>query len=183
LTGDHLVHAPQIKAVKAASVLQAPLLGGLFIGILSALPVVSLGNCCCLWIVSGGVLAAYLDQQRDPLPITTSRGAFAGFVAGIIGAFVWLVVSMGLDVLLAPLRQMVEGEMVRIAREAPPDVRALLESMNASSPLRYTLNFFLLLCAGGIFSTLGGVLGAAFFRNDVPPALGGPIEPPPLPPI
>ena len=25
-------------------------------------------------------------------------------------------------------------------------------------------------------------LGAAFFRNDVPPALGGPSEPPPLPP-
>jgi len=46
-------------------VLQAPLLGGLFIGILSALPVVSWGNCCCLWIIGGGVLAAYLDQQRD----------------------------------------------------------------------------------------------------------------------
>lgn len=163
--------------------LQAPLLGGLFIGILSALPVVSWGNCCCLWIVGGGVLAAYLDQQNDQRPITSGRGAFAGFLAGIIGAFVWLIVSMGLDVLLAPLREMVEGEMVRIARDAPPDVRTLLESISASSSLRYTLNFFLLLCAGAIFSTLGGVLGAAFFRNDVPPAIGGPIQPPPLPPM
>jgi hypothetical protein len=164
-------------------VLQAPLLGGLFIGILSALPVVSWGNCCCLWIVTGGVLAAYLDQQRDQRPISAGRGAFAGFMAGIIGAFVWLVVSMGLDVILAPLREMIEGEMVRIARDAPPDVRALLESIDTSSPLRYTFNFFLLLCAGAIFSTLGGVLGAAFFRNDVPPALGGPTQPTPLPPV
>jgi hypothetical protein len=35
------------------------------------------------------------------------------------------------------------------------------------------------LFVGSIFSTLGGLLGAVFFRNDVPPALGGP---PPLPP-
>ena len=32
------------------------------------------------------------------------------------------------------------------------------------------------------YTLIGGLLGAAFFRNDVPPALGGPSEPPPLPP-
>ena len=85
--------------------LQAPLLGGLFIGVLSALPVVSWGNCCCLWIVCGGVLAAYLDQQNDPRPITAGRGALNGFLAGVIGAFVWLLVSIALDVVLAPIRE------------------------------------------------------------------------------
>jgi hypothetical protein len=163
--------------------MQAPLLGGLFIGVLSALPLVSLCNCCCLWIVCGGVLAAYLDQQQDQRPITIGRGAFAGFLAGIIGAFVWLVVTMGLDVALSPLRELLRDEMVRLAREAPPDVRAMLEQMGNSSTVRYTFNFVLLLCGGAIFSTLGGILGAAFFRNDVPPALGGPILPPPLPPM
>jgi hypothetical protein len=39
-----------------------------------------------------------------------------------------------------------------------------------------------MLFTGVVFATLGGVLGAAFFRNDVPPALGGPTDPPPLPP-
>jgi hypothetical protein len=163
-------------------VLQAPLLGGLFIGTLSALPVVSWGNCCCLWIIGGGVLAAYLDQQQDQRPTTIGRGAVAGLLAGIIGAFVWLVVSMGLDVILAPLREVLQGEMGRIASEAPPEVRELLESINASPSVRYTFNFFIQLFAGGIFSTLGGMLGASFFRNDVPPALGGPVPPPPLPP-
>ena len=65
----------------------------------------------------------------------------------------------------------------------PPDARAALESIGASSSAGYIFNFIVLLCAGGILSTLGGILGAAFFRNDVPPALGGPVQPPPLPPM
>jgi hypothetical protein len=153
----------------------------LFIGILSALPVVSLGNCCCLWIFGGGVLAAYLDQQNDPRPTTAGRGAFAGLTAGLIGALVWLIVSAALDVVLAPVRERVIAEMLRIARDMPPDARAALESMRASSALGYAFNFVVMVCTGAVFSTLGGVLGASFFRNDVPPALGGPIAPPPLP--
>ena len=163
--------------------LQAPLLGGLFIGILSALPVISWGNCCCPWIVGGGVLAAYLDQQNDQRPTSAGRGALNGFLAGVIGAFIWLIVSLALDVVLAPVRERFANELIRVARDMPPDARAALESIGTSSPVGYAFNFFLLLCAGGIFSTLGGVLGAAFFRNDVPPALGGPVQPPPLPPM
>jgi len=38
--------------------LQPALLGGLFIGVLSTLPYVSrLNGCCCLWVITGGVLA------------------------------------------------------------------------------------------------------------------------------
>jgi len=162
-------------------VLQAPLLGGLFIGVLSALPVVNC--CCCLWIVCGGVLAAYLDQQNDPRPITAGRGAWNGFLAGMIGAVVWLVVSVALDVVLAPMRERLASEIIRVARDMPPEARAALESIGTSSSVGYIFNFIVLLCAGGILSTLGGVLGAAFFRNDVPPALGGPSQPPPLPPM
>lgn len=161
---------------------QAPLLGGLFIGILSALPIVNWGNCCCLWVVGGGVLAAYLDQQQDPRPITTGRGAYNGFLAGIIGAFVWLVVALVLDVVLGPLRERALDEFARMAQDMPPEARAMLESMQGSSGIGLAFNFFLQLCIGAIFATLGGVLGAAFFRNDVPPALGGPIPPPPLGP-
>ena len=162
--------------------LQASLLGGLFIGVLSALPVVSWGNCCCLWIIGGGVLAAYLDQQYDLRPTSAGRGARAGLMAGVVGAMVWLVLSVVLDVFLAPVRERVIAEVLRMARDMPPEARAALESMGPSSAMGYAFDFLFLLCAAAIFSTLGGVLGAAFFRNDVPPALGGPIEPPPLPP-
>ena len=34
--------------------LQPALFGGLFIGVLSALPLINIGNCCCLWVIGGG---------------------------------------------------------------------------------------------------------------------------------
>ena len=59
--------------------LQPAFWGGLFIGVLSALPIVQVGNCCCcLWVVTGGVLAAYLRQQQSPYAIPASEGALVG---------------------------------------------------------------------------------------------------------
>ena len=58
---------------------QAALLGGLFIGVLSALPIINLANCCCLWIVGGGAIAAYLAQQQHPGPFGLTAGARVGF--------------------------------------------------------------------------------------------------------
>ncbi len=42
---------------------QPALLGGLFIGVLSSLPVIGIANCCCLWVILGGMLTVYLEQQ------------------------------------------------------------------------------------------------------------------------
>jgi hypothetical protein len=161
--------------------MQPALLGGLFIGVLSALPIVQLCNCCCLWIVGGGVLAAYLEQQNQPAPLTTTGGARVGLIAGIVGAFVWLLISQALDVVMAPLQQRLTEELLRSASDIPPNVRAWLESARAEGSGGYGFGFLLLLIGGSIAAALGGAVGAAYFRNDVPPALGGPIAPPPLP--
>jgi hypothetical protein len=152
--------------------------------VLSALPVVNLGNvCCCLWVICGGVLGAYLDQQNDPRPITAGRGALTGLLSGVIGSFVWLVTSVVVNLALAPIQRRLADDFVRNARDLPPEVRTMLESLGANPTIGLVFGFVVMLFAGAIFATLGGVLGAAFFRNDVPPALGGPGEPPPLPPM
>lgn len=162
--------------------LQAALLGGLFTGILSALPIVSMGNCCCLWILGGGALASYLDHQSLGRPTTTGRGALVGLAAGGVSAFVWLMASLMLDPLIGPMQQRVIEEFLRIASDVPPEVRESLESMGQGrSAFGYLGGFVFMLFIGGVFSAIGGALAAAFFRNDVPPALGGPIPPPPLP--
>ena len=62
----------------AAPKLQPALYGGLFIGVLSALPIINIGNCCCLWVIGGGVLATYLMQQNHPYPIAAADGALVG---------------------------------------------------------------------------------------------------------
>jgi hypothetical protein len=162
--------------------MQPALLGGVFIGVLSSLPIVNLCNCCCVWVLGGGALAAYLQQQNQPAPMTVAQGARAGLLAGIVAAFVWLFVSQALAVVMAPLQERLASELLRGARDMPPELRQLFESAReGSSAGGYILGFFLMLFGGSAVSAAGGAVGAAYFRNDVPPALGGPVTPPPLP--
>jgi hypothetical protein len=160
---------------------QPALLGGLFIGVLSALPFINVGNCCCLWIISGGFLAAYLDSQNASRHLTVGRGALDGFLAGIAGAFVWLIVALALDPLIAPMQQRFAEQMASQAQTMPPELRVWFETVaeRSTSPFRWVAGFFVQLFIGMTFGTLGGMLGGVFFKKDVPPALGGS----PLPPL
>jgi hypothetical protein len=165
-------------------VIQPVLLGGLFIGVLSALPIISVGNCCCLWVVGGGMLAARLAQQDSAPSLSPGRGAVIGLIAGIVGAFVWLIAALALDVVIAPLQERMIAEMLSSAQDMPPNAREWLEMVagRASSPMRYIAGFAFQLFGAG-FSALGGMLGAMYFRRDVPPALGGDPLPPVPPPL
>lgn len=159
--------------------LQPALLGGVVIGVVSALPVVSAANsCCCLWIVGGGALAAHLMQHDHPTPVTAGDGAVVGLLAGLFGALVWLVVSVPFQWLLGPLQAQLMERALEGARELPPDARSWFDGMmpSAGPGLTTAVGFLVMLLTGAPFGALGGVLGAVLFRRpDVPP-------PPPLPP-
>jgi hypothetical protein len=163
---------------------QAVLLGGLFIGVLSALPIVNLANCCCLWILGGGAVAAYLAQQQHPGPFGLMDGARVGFRAGIFGAVVWLFASAVVDLMVAPLQQSAADFMLRSATDIPPEVRTWLEDVgnSASLPARMIIGLFFQLFIAAPFAALGGLLGAAVFaRPATPPSMQPPTidhEPP-----
>lgn len=159
--------------------MQPALLGGLFIGVLSGLPIVQLCNCCCVWLLGGGVLTAYLEQQNQSGPISVAQGARAGAIAGVVGAVVWLIVTLAMDVVLAPLQERMVAEVLRSASDIPPEVRGWLE--NTDRTAGHVFSFFLMLVCGSVAAAIGGAGGASYFRKDVPPALGGPMMPPPLP--
>jgi hypothetical protein len=149
--------------------MQPALIGGVFIGILSALPFVNLANyCCCLWVLSGGVIAAVLDQQRDPGRLPVGRAAYDGLVAGIVGAIVWLAASMVLDAAMSPLYDRAVTEMLRNASDMPPAARAYLENVGsrASSPVSYVLGFLFHLFVGAVFGTIGGIVGVTVFGRS-----------------
>ena len=158
-------------------------LGGLFIGILSALPGVSLGNCCCcLWIVSGGAIAAYLQVQQENRTLTGGEGAAVGALSGVIGAAVWLPIAITIGILLGPLQQAFIEQILQNAADIPPEVREALENMEPQSGIGgYIVLFFFQLFIGTIAAAIGGIVGAMYFKKDVPPALGGNWVPP-LPP-
>jgi hypothetical protein len=156
---------------------QAVLLGGLFIGVLSALPIVNLANCCCLWILGGGAIAAYLAQQQHPGPFGVMDGARVGFRAGLFGAVIWLFASTVVDLLLAPLQQSAADFMLRSATDVPPEVREWLENIgnSASLPARMIVGFFFQVFIAAPFAALGGLLCAAVFARAAAPQS---IQPP-----
>lgn len=157
----------------------------MFIGILSALPIVNVANCCCLWIIGGGVLTAYIERQNNPTSLTVGRGARAGLLAGVIAALVWVCAAATIDVVLAPLQDRMITRLLRNAQDIPPEARQWLEAMaSGASPLvRYVVGFSVHLVAGVVFASFGGMIGAVLFRPDVPPPIPPvvPRTPPSLP--
>jgi ABC-type antimicrobial peptide transport system permease subunit len=143
--------------------LQPAVIGGLFIGVLSTLPFVNIVNiCCCLWVVLGGALAAYLLQQDSTEPITGADGALIGLMAGGIGALVGTVLSIPIDMYFGPIMR---DWVLRYAegQELPPEFLEMLnQQMTAAGiVLKLIWNLF----AYVVFGMLGGVLGVALFRR------------------
>ena len=154
-------------------------------GVLSALPIVNIGNaCCCLWVITGGVVAAYLLQQNDAAPITPGDGALVGLFAGLIGAFATFLISIPIDLLLGPFEREMSQRVIDMAGTMPPEVREMLQNMQAERGgvgiggmiVFRVLALFVMLCLGAVFSTIGGLLGAVIFRKRLPP---GTLEVPP----
>ena len=100
--------------------LQPVLFGGLFMGVLSALPIISIGNCCCLWVFGGGMVTAYLTQHGKPDPIQLGDGALGGFLSGVVGAVVFAVVALPIQLLTAPLQRGLMDGLLESAADVPP---------------------------------------------------------------
>ena len=153
---------------------QAILIGGAFTGVLSALPIVSIANCCCLWLVGGGAVTAYLIQQGQPDPIGLSDGSVGGFLAGVFGAVVHTIVSIPVQMLTRPIQEEI-AEMLRGSADVPPDVVEMIDQLSGAGPVAMLVVFVVMLLAGMVFSTLGGLLGAVVFRRNRP--MGTPVAP------
>ena len=160
-----------------SSKFQPALYGGILLGVLSALPIVSLGNvCCCLWILIGGATAAYLLQANQASPVSLGDGASVGLLAGVVGSVVQLVLSVPISMMMGPLQGRMLERLLSNAGDMPENVRPMLEAMKQGgvSVVGAIFSFFAFLFIAGLFSTLGGLIGAAMFRRKapaVPPAL------------
>ena len=148
---------------------QPALLGGLLIGALSSLPVVLIGNlCCCLWVVTGGLLTVYLTQQNREAPLETSEAVLESLLAGLIGAVLTCLVSYALLSWTGPVWQDQVRSQIESNPDVPPAMREwLLRIMNSQGVALLQLAVTVPLFA--VFGMLGGLLGLAFFKKKVPP--------------
>lgn len=163
------------------SMLVPALIGGAFLGVTSALPVLGYLNCaCCMLIIGGGALASYFylrEYPGDLPPVGYGEGALLGLLTGVIGGTVWTLIGIPLQYVKFRLgRGLAEMEAIGETLsdpQIPEGVRLLLEGFFAEGPFSIgiivisVVTYFL---ASLVFATLGGVLGIVLFRKRPSPA-------------
>jgi hypothetical protein len=170
------------------------LIGGVALGISSALPLLNLVNCaCCALVIGGGFLATFLYLREYPPsypPVSYGDGAVLGLLTGAIGGLVWSAV----DLPLSYLKYQIGWQMTDFAElesalsdpNIPPALREFLISMLADGGLTLGMFFFSLIfnvLISAVFAMIGALIGLAVFQRPAPPPAyqspSAPMSPPP----
>jgi hypothetical protein len=151
------------------------IIGGIVVGLLSAIPFVNLVNlCCCFWALLGGAIATNLYVKASPAPVKPGDGAVLGLMAGVVGALIYIVIGIPLGILLgATMLSLITNFMESVDPRQAELMRAQMQAGQSivTHIIRGLFSAFILL----IFSTLGGLLGVPIFEKRK----GGPDLPPP----
>ena len=146
--------------------LKPALLGGLIVGLLSAIPFVN--YCCCIWAIGGGALAGFLYIKSSPTPVPTGDGAIVGALAGVVGGLIYLIIGLPIALLFG-------------AAEMESQFRRSGIQMPFSGTLMLVVGALIAALCLLVLATLGGVLSIPIFekRKDgamppPPPATGDP---------
>lgn len=160
--------------------LKPALIGGVVLGLLSAIPFVNWVNiCCCLWAILGGMLASYLYIKSSPTPAGAGDGAVLGVLAGLVGAVVAFILGVPIQLLVGTaINSILIGF---VADMNPSQAEMMRQQMMAGQTIAGAIVNGLV---GGvflfIFSIIGGLLGVPIFEKrkgnmtpPPPPNMGG----------
>jgi hypothetical protein len=113
------------------------------------------------------VLAAWIDEQDHPDGLTLSAGARAGFRAGIVGAFVWLLVAPLTDAVVGPAMQQLADTVTGSASDLPIEARRWLDAFREqpAGPLKFLPGFLFQLLIAPVFASVGGLIGASILKR------------------
>jgi hypothetical protein len=159
------------KPVANLDFVQPALTGGMLLGLLSSLPFISAGNIfCCMWVLAGGGLAAYMLTQQRPGGISYGDGAFVGVLSGLIGAVVATIVSIPLRLLAPGIFESMRAALETALSETPElqgpfrDFMLRVASPEVSA-LTLGFTFFTNLVQFALFAMIGGILMVALMRR------------------
>ncbi len=147
---------------------QPALLGGLFIGVLSALPIIEFANCCCLWVITGGMLTVYLEQQATPKPIEMSSAALSGLIAGAVGGLISSLASTLRLRLTGGVQQDAIEQALANIPNMPPETMEMIRGFGTGPSLALVI-VAITVPLYAVFGMLGALLGTAFFRKKATP--------------
>ncbi len=154
------------------------LIGGVILGLLSAIPFVNFVNlCCCAWAILGGLLASYMYVKNSPTPANAGDGAVVGGIAGAIGAVVYLIIGIPLAIVAGTaMREVMINLMTNLDPRQAEMIRTQMEAQGQSISATIVQSFIgaLLLI---VFAVVGGLIGIPLFEKRK----AGPMPPPPPP--
>ncbi len=160
--------------------LKPALIGGVVLGLLSAIPFVNWVNiCCCLWAILGGMLASYLYIKSSPKPANAGDGAVLGVLAGLVGGIVSFVIGVPIQLLVGTA---INGILIGfIADMNPSQAEMMRQQMLAGQTIAGAIvNGLVGAVFLFIFSIIGGLIGVPIFekrKGDMtpppPPNMGG----------
>lgn len=153
------------------------MIGGVVLGLLSAIPFVNWVNlCCCAWAILGGILASYLYVKNSATPANAGDGALVGAIAGGIGAAIYLVIGIPLAIVSGgAMREMLINFMSNLDPRQADLIRQQLEAQGesiASAIFQGLIGAVLLV----VFAIIGGLIGIPLFEKRKG---GGAVPPPP----
>ena len=155
------------------------LIGGVLIGLLSAIPIVNLVNiCCCLWAIVGGVLAAQIYIKTSPTQVSVGEGAMLGAIAGVIGGAIYVVVGVPVTLLVGTsIKTLLLGFVENLDPRQAQLIRQQI--MAPQTVVGEVVRAFIGAIFLVIFSTIGGLLAIPIFEKrkagvpPPPPSYGG----------
>jgi len=159
------------------------LIGGTVAGVLCAVPLL---NClCCLWIISGAILAAALWAKDSPVALTAGDGTLIGAFTGVFAAGAHAMISIPLATVNLAFFRNVFTKFSSYTNEMPDGWKEWLAQ--GAGPFRLSAFFIGLIVTAAIFAclgVLGGVIGVALFGKKTPPSsiIPPPVSPPPAGP-
>lgn len=151
--------------------LKPAIIGGVVVGLLSAIPFINWVNfCCCLWAILGGIVGSYVYVKNSPVPARAGDGAVVGLLTGVIGAAIFIVVGIPLSIVLGSVVAGVFGGLIESIDPSQADqMRRQMEA--AQTIVGAIVNGLITAVLLVIFSTIGGLLGIPLFeRRKVAPA-------------
>lgn len=153
--------------------LKPALIGGVSLGVASAIPILNLLNCaCCALVIGGGVLGAYLyTKDMPPSPQAPyGDGALVGLMAGVVGAIVSSILQIPLTLLTAGVGLAPGLDQVFEQMDLPEEAQEILSGIGAGglSLTVMLIGFVTSLFIYSIFATVGGVIGVAVFSKKTP---------------
>jgi hypothetical protein len=157
-------------------------MGGVALGLLSAIPFVSLPNiCCCAWAIAGGLMATYLYVKNSTVPARPGDGAILGAIAGVVGAVIYVILGPPLNIMTG---NAMLGIMVGLMERFNPDMAGAMATQAEMMQSMPFVQQWIAALPGAlfgalmlvIFATVGGLLGVPIFEKRKPDAN---LPPPP----